>query len=178
MIKRGGSKVFCSKCGKEIVEGVAFCQHCGNPVNASENASEPVKNNAGSFFRSLQEKAKGVSESINTAAEEAQKKVEEEKKEQAEKIKMNANGKQVKANQQPIEKSYRRFQSTNWSEGLIGLGGHVIVDRLTGVNYLYARLSNAGGLTVLVDENGKPLVTKEDKIEITDTEENEQNNAE
>ena len=72
--------MFCTNCGKEISGEMAFCQHCGNPINASVDTSEPVKNNAGSFFRSIQEKAKSVSESISAAAEEAQKKAEEEKK--------------------------------------------------------------------------------------------------
>lgn len=36
----------------------------------------------------------------------------------------------------------------------------VLVDIITGVNYLYARGSGAGaGLSVMVDANGKPIVT-------------------
>ena len=34
------------------------------------------------------------------------------------------------------------------------------VDKETGVNYLYHASGYSGGLTVLVDENGKPIVTK------------------
>ena len=34
------------------------------------------------------------------------------------------------------------------------------VDKETGVNYLYHSSGYSGGLTVLVDENGKPIVTK------------------
>lgn len=34
------------------------------------------------------------------------------------------------------------------------------VDRLTGVNYLWIASGNAGGLTPLLDANGKPLVTR------------------
>lgn len=34
------------------------------------------------------------------------------------------------------------------------------VDRKTGVNYLWHASGNAGGLTPLLDENGKPIVTK------------------
>lgn len=158
--KKGVFNMFCSKCGKEIGEGVAFCQHCGNPVNAPVDATESIKNNAGSFLRSIQVKAKGVSESINTAAEEAKKKSQE-------------------------AKQSRRFKTDGFSYGYFGFSGKVIVDRLTGVNYLFAyEISrDISGLTVLVDENGKPLVTKEDKIEITDIEENEleqneENNAE
>jgi len=34
------------------------------------------------------------------------------------------------------------------------------VDRKTGVNYLWHSSGNAGGLTPLLDENGRPIVTK------------------
>ena len=37
----------------------------------------------------------------------------------------------------------------------------VFVDKETGVNYLFAQGGYAGGLTVLLDENGKPIITKE-----------------
>jgi hypothetical protein len=35
----------------------------------------------------------------------------------------------------------------------------VLIDRKTGVNYLWTTCGNAGGLTVLVDADGKPIVT-------------------
>ena len=35
----------------------------------------------------------------------------------------------------------------------------IYVDRKTGVNYLFTQSSNAGGLCVLVDRDGKPIVT-------------------
>ncbi len=35
----------------------------------------------------------------------------------------------------------------------------VLVDRKTGVNYLWTDSGYAGGLTVLVDTEGKPIVT-------------------
>ena len=35
----------------------------------------------------------------------------------------------------------------------------IYVDRKTGVNYLFTQNGYAGGLTVLVDANGKPIVT-------------------
>jgi hypothetical protein len=35
----------------------------------------------------------------------------------------------------------------------------IYVDRQTGVNYLFSSCGNAGGLTVLVDAQGKPIVT-------------------
>lgn len=35
------------------------------------------------------------------------------------------------------------------------------VDRKTGVNYLWHASGNAGGLTPLLDENGRPIVTRD-----------------
>ena len=35
----------------------------------------------------------------------------------------------------------------------------VLVDRKTGVNYLWTASGSSGGLTVLVDAEGKPIVT-------------------
>ena len=37
------------------------------------------------------------------------------------------------------------------------------VDRETGINYLFHAGGYAGGLTVLLDKNGKPIVTPVDK---------------
>ena len=34
------------------------------------------------------------------------------------------------------------------------------VDKETGVNYLFMQSGYSGGLTVLLDENGKPVITK------------------
>ena len=40
------------------------------------------------------------------------------------------------------------------------LGSEVIyVDRLTGVNYLFIQSGYAGGLTPLLDRNGKPIIS-------------------
>lgn len=36
----------------------------------------------------------------------------------------------------------------------------VIVDTMTGVNYLFVQRGEGAGLTPLIDENGKPIVTK------------------
>ncbi|MCH3962762.1 MAG: DUF6440 family protein [Clostridium sp.] len=36
----------------------------------------------------------------------------------------------------------------------------IIVDRETGVNYLYVSNGSSGGLTVLLDSEGKPVITK------------------
>ena len=35
----------------------------------------------------------------------------------------------------------------------------IYVDRKTGVNYLFSSCGNAGGMCVLVDRDGKPIVT-------------------
>ena len=35
----------------------------------------------------------------------------------------------------------------------------IYVDKKTGVNYLFSSAGNAGGLCVLVDRDGKPIVT-------------------
>lgn len=40
----------------------------------------------------------------------------------------------------------------------ISQGTHIIVDKETGVQYLLAHWANIGGLTVLVDKDGKPLL--------------------
>ncbi len=37
-------------------------------------------------------------------------------------------------------------------------GTRIIVDKETGVQYLLAHWANIGGLTVLVDKDGKPLL--------------------
>ena len=35
----------------------------------------------------------------------------------------------------------------------------ILVDRLTGVNYLFVQNGYAGGLTVLLDRNGNPIIS-------------------
>ena len=45
------------------------------------------------------------------------------------------------------------------SGGLVDSRLEIYVDRKTGVNYLFAQGGNAGGLCVLVDREGKPIVT-------------------
>ena len=39
----------------------------------------------------------------------------------------------------------------------------VITDTKTGVQYLYVRAGYSGGLTLLVDTEGKPLIERKDK---------------
>ena len=45
-----------------------------------------------------------------------------------------------------------------YSDGAFG-SNEIWVDRETGVNYLYHASSYSGGLTVLVDAEGRPIVT-------------------
>lgn len=51
----------------------------------------------------------------------------------------------------------KRFVKT-WSDGAFG-SNEIWVDRQTGVNYLFHASGYAGGLTVLVDREGKPVIT-------------------
>jgi hypothetical protein len=51
----------------------------------------------------------------------------------------------------------KRFELAT-SQGITPNTYQVIVDNETGVNYFYVR---GGGLTVLVDADGKPIVTKD-----------------
>jgi len=37
----------------------------------------------------------------------------------------------------------------------------VIIDKETGVNYLYVSNGTSGGLTVLLNSEGKPIITKD-----------------
>ena len=43
--------------------------------------------------------------------------------------------------------------------GFSGPATYILVDRETGVNYLYAQSGYAGGLTVLLNRDGTPVVT-------------------
>ena len=53
----------------------------------------------------------------------------------------------------------RRFIISN-KEGALE-GTMIITDSVTGVQYLFASAGYAGGLTVLVDKDGKPLVNND-----------------
>jgi hypothetical protein len=53
----------------------------------------------------------------------------------------------------------KRFEEINDSKGFTKTT-KIIVDKQTGVNYLWHNDGYAGGLTVLVDANGRPVVTK------------------
>ena len=43
--------------------------------------------------------------------------------------------------------------------GFSGPATYILVDRQTGVNYLYAQSGYAGGLTPLLNRDGTPVVT-------------------
>ena len=38
-------------------------------------------------------------------------------------------------------------------------GSAILVDTVTGVNYFFHAAGNAGGLTVLLDRDGKPIIS-------------------
>lgn len=43
----------------------------------------------------------------------------------------------------------------------------IYVDKETGVNYLFHSSGYAGGLTVLLDEEGKPIITPVEELKTT-----------
>lgn len=53
--------------------------------------------------------------------------------------------------------SDKRFVKV-WSDGAFG-SNEIWVDKETGVNYLFHASGYAGGLTVLLDRDGKPVVS-------------------
>ena len=52
-----------------------------------------------------------------------------------------------------------RFVCTEIVSGGLASRCEVLVDRQTGVNYLFVASGYAGGLTVMLDAEGKPIVT-------------------
>ena len=61
-----------------------------------------------------------------------------------------------------LVKKQKRFNRV-FTEGTAGFESMEIwVDTLTGVNYLYRQCGYSGGIVVMVDETGKPIVTDED----------------
>lgn len=55
-----------------------------------------------------------------------------------------------------MEKKEKRFEvvySQEWGKAT------VLVDRKTGVNYLFVRNGEGGGLTALLDRDGRPVVS-------------------
>lgn len=55
-----------------------------------------------------------------------------------------------------MAKKEKRFVKT-YSQGLSEI--QIIVDKQTGVNYLYKSEGYGGGLTPLLDSQGKPIIT-------------------
>ncbi len=47
-----------------------------------------------------------------------------------------------------------------YKQGMMNVA-EIWVDKETGVNYLFTASGSAGGLTVLVDKEGKPVVSRE-----------------
>ena len=54
-------------------------------------------------------------------------------------------------------KKEERFVET-YSQGTVS-AIKIFVDKETGVNYVFHHQGNAGGMTVLLDKDGKPVVT-------------------
>ncbi len=57
-----------------------------------------------------------------------------------------------------MAKKEKRFQEI-YTEGKVN-GARILLDRKTGVHYLYVNNGYGGGLTVLLDEEGKPVIDK------------------
>lgn len=51
----------------------------------------------------------------------------------------------------------KRFEKT-YSQGAMNVT-EIWVDRQTGVNYVFHASGSAGGMTVLLDRNGNPVIT-------------------
>lgn len=56
-----------------------------------------------------------------------------------------------------MAKKEKRFE-VDYQQGALDII-EILVDRETGVNYLFRTNGNAGGLTPLLDREGKPVVT-------------------
>lgn len=57
-------------------------------------------------------------------------------------------------------KKEKRFEIV-YQEGGLASAKTIYVDKQTGVNYLFIASGYAGGLTPLLDAEGKPVITKE-----------------
>ncbi len=62
-----------------------------------------------------------------------------------------------------MAKKDKRFIKIH-SESVFAGASEIWVDRETGVNYLWHNSGNAGGLTVLLNADGKPVVTPKSLI--------------
>lgn len=59
-----------------------------------------------------------------------------------------------------MSKTNKRFEFKEPEKGTILTDATIIVDKKTGVNYLFVRSGYGAGLTPLIDADGKPIVTK------------------
>ena len=61
-----------------------------------------------------------------------------------------------------MAKKDERFVITEEGGGFFSSMGNIkiIVDKQTGVNYMWITSGNAGGLTPLLDAAGKPIITR------------------
>ena len=64
-----------------------------------------------------------------------------------------------------MAKNKGRFLITDVSGSSMFSNTIILVDRETGVNYLFFQSANAGGLTPLLDREGKPVVTSVTDLE-------------
>ena len=53
----------------------------------------------------------------------------------------------------------KRFEKV-YSQGMLDFF-EIWVDRETGVHYMFHRDGNSGGMTVLLDQDGKPVIAKQ-----------------
>ncbi len=58
-----------------------------------------------------------------------------------------------------MAKKEKRFIKVSSEGGFSGPACQVLVDRQTGVNYLYASSGYSGGLTPLLNRDGTPIIT-------------------
>ena len=60
-----------------------------------------------------------------------------------------------------MAEKYERFIVKEVFGGILGSAGQqmILIDKETGVNYLFVKAGYAGGLTPLLDAEGKPVVT-------------------
>lgn len=62
-----------------------------------------------------------------------------------------------------MAKQENRFEVTFVQKIALGSSIEVWVDKETGVNYIYRRDGYSGGLTVMLDADGKPVVSNMSK---------------
>ena len=58
-------------------------------------------------------------------------------------------------------KSENRFEIVHSEGSAFSVSSTILVDKETGVHYLFTKAGYSGGLTPLLDSEGKPVVKKE-----------------